>query len=69
MSTKFQLLIKTKIPTNEEVTEFVFIMLINDKMPTIVSCDLPVILGLPCMLPTVSDILSWPVQSFSCTSK
>ena len=43
LSTKFQLLIKTKIPTNEEVSCFnlslsdvVFIMLINVKMPTIV---------------------------------
>ena len=42
MSTKFQLLIKTKIPTNNEVSCFkslsdvVFIMLINVKMPTIV---------------------------------
>ena len=40
MSTKFQLLIKTKIPTNEEIsrslTKVVFIMLINVKMPTIV---------------------------------
>ena len=33
LSTKFQLLIKTKISTNEDV---VFIMLINVKMPTIV---------------------------------
>ena len=41
LSTKFQLLIKTKIPTNEEVSCFkslivVFIMLISVKMPTIV---------------------------------
>ena len=46
MSTKFQLLIKTKIPTNKEVTSFKslrcciypahFILLINVKMPTIV---------------------------------
>ena len=42
MSTKFQLLIKTKIPTNEDVSslkslsDVVFIMLINVKMPTIV---------------------------------
>ena len=41
LSTKFQLLIKTKIQTNEEVSCFkslrcVFIMLINVKMPTIV---------------------------------
>ena len=36
LSTKFQLLIKTKIMTNEEVSCFnaVFIMLINIKMPT-----------------------------------
>ena len=38
---KFQLLIKTEIPTNEEVSllslsDVVFIMLINVKMPTIV---------------------------------
>ena len=31
-----QLLIKTKIPTIEEVSAVVFIMLINVKMPTIV---------------------------------
>ena len=40
LSTKFEQLIKTKIPTNKEVTCFkshnVFIMLINVKMPTIV---------------------------------
>ena len=42
LSTKFQLLIKTKIPTNKEVSclkslrYVVFIMLINVKMPTIV---------------------------------
>ena len=41
LSTKFQLLIKTKIPTNKEVSclslsDVVFIMLINVKMPTIV---------------------------------
>ena len=41
LSTKFRLLIKAKIPTNEEVSCFkslivVFIMLINVKMPTIV---------------------------------
>ena len=42
LSTKFQLLIKTKIPTNEEVfcklslSDVVLIMLINVKMPTIV---------------------------------
>ena len=41
LSTKFQLLIGTKIPTNKEVSCFnlsdvVFIMLINVKMPTIV---------------------------------
>ena len=40
MSTKFQLLINTKIPTNEDVSalslsDVVFIMLINVKMPTI----------------------------------
>ena len=34
LSTKFQLLIKTKIHTNEEVS--CFNMLINVKMPTIV---------------------------------
>ena len=41
LSTKFQLLIKTKIPTNEEVSlslsDVVFIMLINVKMPTILT--------------------------------
>ena len=41
LSTKFQLLIKTKIHTNEEVSccslsDVVFFMLINVKMPTIV---------------------------------
>ena len=40
LSMKFQLLIKTKIPTNKEVSRFkslvVFIMLTNVKMPTIV---------------------------------
>ena len=39
LSTKFQLLIKTKIPTNKEnfsLPDVVFIMLINVKMPTIV---------------------------------
>ena len=41
LSTEFQLLIKTKIPTHKEVSYFklshaVFIMLINVKMPTIV---------------------------------
>ena len=37
LSSKFQLLIKTKIPTNEEISsEVVLIMLINVKMPTIV---------------------------------
>ena len=43
LSTKFQLLIKTKIQTNEEVSclnlslsDVVFIMVINVKMPTIV---------------------------------
>ena len=37
LSTKFQLLIKTKILTNEEVSCFKsLIMLINVKMPTIV---------------------------------
>ena len=41
LSTKFQLLIKTKIPTTEKflalsLSDFVFIMLINVKMPTIV---------------------------------
>ena len=40
LSTKFQLLIKTKIPKNKEFLAFnlsdvVFIMLINVKMPTI----------------------------------
>ena len=40
LSTKFQLLIKTKIQTNKEVSCFilsdaVFIMIINVKMPTI----------------------------------
>ena len=39
LSTKFQLLIQTKVPTNEEVfalslSDVVFIMLINVKMPT-----------------------------------
>ena len=38
LSTKFQLLIKTKIPTNalKNLSVVVFIMLINVKMPTIV---------------------------------
>ena len=44
LSTKVQLLIKTKIPTNKEVlaltclsvSDVVFIMLINIKMPTVV---------------------------------
>ena len=41
MSTKFQLLIRTKIPTNKEVfalglADVAFIMLIIVKMPTIV---------------------------------
>ena len=41
LSTIFQMLIKTKIPTNNEVSFFkslrcLFIMLINVKMPTIV---------------------------------
>ena len=42
LSTKFQLLIKTKILTNKEVifllsrSDVIFIMLINVKMPTIV---------------------------------
>ena len=36
LSMKFHLLIKTKIPTNKEVFYFVFNMLINVKMPTIV---------------------------------
>ena len=41
LSTKFQLLIKNKIPTIKKflplsLSDFVFIMLINDKMPTIV---------------------------------
>ena len=41
LSTEFQLLIKTKIPTNEEVScfslsVFVFLMLINFKMTKIV---------------------------------
>ena len=42
MSMNFQLLIKTKIATNKEffiavsLTDVVFIMLINVKMPTIV---------------------------------
>ena len=37
LSTKFQLLIKANIPTNEDVScsDVVFIMLINVKMPTI----------------------------------
>ena len=43
LSTKFQLLIKTKIPTNEEISrlslsDVVSIMLINVKMPTINYC-------------------------------
>ena len=43
LSTIFQLLIKTKIPTNEKkflvlrLSDVVFIMLINVKMPTIVA--------------------------------
>ena len=42
LSTKFQLIIKTKIPTNEEVSCFKFlrcciIMLMSVKMPTIVN--------------------------------
>ena len=40
LCTKFQLLIKTKITTNDEVSlsllDVVFIMLVNVKMPTIV---------------------------------
>ena len=40
LSTKFQQIIKTKLPTNTEVSlrlsDFVFIMPINVKMPTIV---------------------------------
>ena len=40
LSTKFQLLIKTKIPTKKflalSLSDVVFIMLINVKMPTIV---------------------------------
>ena len=41
LSTKFQLLIKSKIQTNKEVfilrlSDVVFILLINVKMPTIV---------------------------------
>ena len=41
LSTKFQLLIKTKIPTKKKflalsLSDVVFIMLINVKMPTIV---------------------------------
>ena len=39
MSTEFQLLIKNRIPTNEDdssLSDIVFIMLINVKMPTIV---------------------------------
>ena len=41
LSTKFQLLMKTKLPTNKEVfalilADVVFITLINFKMPTIV---------------------------------
>ena len=37
LSMKFQLLIKTNIPTNKEVlSDVVFIMLINVKMPTII---------------------------------
>ena len=37
LSAKFQLLIKAKIPTNEKnLSDDLFIMLINDKLPTIV---------------------------------
>ena len=42
LSTKFQLLIRTKIPTNKmflalSLSDVVFIMLINVKMPTVVA--------------------------------
>ena len=36
LSMEFQLLIKTEIPTNKEVSCFQFLMLIYVKMPTIV---------------------------------
>ena len=40
LSTKFRLLIKTKIPTNEELSlslsDVIFIILLNVKMPTFV---------------------------------
>ena len=54
MSTKFQLLIKTKIRTNEEVSCFksvVFIMLTNFKMPTIV--------GILTFMSRINFVLSW----------
>ena len=57
LSTKFQLLIKTKIPKNEYVSCFfflsdvVFIMLINVKMPTIV--------GILTLMSRINFVLSW----------
>ena len=55
-SKKFQLLIKTKIPTNEEVSCFKplrgwFIMLLNVKMPTIV--------GILTFMSKIYFVLSW----------
>ena len=57
LSTKFQMLIKTKIPTNKEVScclslsDGVFIMLINVKMPKIV--------GILTFMSRINFVLSW----------
>ena len=56
LSTKFQLLIKTKIPTLKKflalsLSDVVFIMLINVKMPTIV--------GILTFMSRINFVLSW----------
>ena len=52
LSTKFQLLIKTKIPTNKYVSCFKsLIVLINVKMPTIV--------GILTFMSRINFVLSW----------
>ena len=60
LSTEFQLLKTTKIPTNEEVlalsiSDVVFIMLINVQMPTIVDKPLGLIWAPNCLQKLSAD--------------
>ena len=63
-STKFQLLIKTKLPNFKKVLAFslsdvVFIMLINFKMPAIVNVKMPTIVGILKFMSRINFVLNW----------